>query len=92
MPSSSRKHPHIEMPSEGELGRLIAERYPAHHELYLETHRLVLDAVPGIRYSADLTDGGIGYGSRQFGHDGWGMAALVPHRSWLSLVFSAAPL
>lgn len=31
-------------------------------------------------------DGAIGYGCRQFGYDGWGMAALMPHKGWLSLV------
>ena len=31
-----------------------------------------------IRYAVDLVDGAIGYG--------WGMAALMPHKGWLSLV------
>lgn len=84
--ASSRIHPHIEMPSEDELGRLIRDKRPAHHELYLQAHRLVLGSAPDIRYSVDLEGGAIGYGSRQFGYDGWGMAALAPHKSWVSLV------
>lgn len=84
--ASSRTHPHTDMPSEDELARLIAEVHPLHRELYLELHRLVLDAVPGVHYSVDLTDAAIGYGARQFGHNGWGMAALAPHTGWVSLV------
>ena len=83
---SSRTHPHTDMPSGDELAGLILEKQPAHHDLYLETHRLILDAVPDLRYSVDLHDATIGYGARQFGDDGWGMAALAPHRSWVSLV------
>ncbi|MBN2848305.1 MAG: DUF1801 domain-containing protein [Coriobacteriia bacterium] len=84
--SSSRTHPHTDMPPEGDLAGLILEKYPAHRELYLETHRLILDAVPDLRYSVDLHDATIGYGARQFGYDGWGMAALAPHKGWVSLV------
>ena len=79
-------HQHKCMPSEEELGRLILARYPAHHDLYLESHRLILDAVPDLQFSVDCVDGAIGYGSRQFGYDGWGVAALVPHKGWVSLV------
>lgn len=84
--ASSRTHPHIDMPSEDELGRLILANHPPHRELYLEAHRLIADSVPGVRYSADLVDGAIGYGARQFGYDGWGMAALAPHTALVSLV------
>lgn len=83
---SSKTHPHINMPSEDELARLILENYPAHRDLYLEAHRLVLDAVPGLTYSVDGVDAAIGYGARQFGYDGWGMGALMPHKNWVSFV------
>ncbi len=84
---SSRKHPHTDMPSEDELARLILGKHPGHRELYLEMHRLVLDVVSDLRYSVDCLDAAIGYGARQFGYNGWGMAALAPHKSWVSLVF-----
>ena len=84
--ASSKTHPHIDMPSEDELGRLILAKRPSHRDLYLEAHRLVVESVPGVTYSADLVDGAIGYGARQFGYDGWGMAALAPHTAWVSLV------
>jgi hypothetical protein len=74
------------MPSEDELDRLILDRQPAHRGLYLEIHRLVLDAVPDVRYSVDLVDGAIGYGAHQFGYDGWGLGALSPHKGWVSLI------
>lgn len=84
--SASRTHPHRDMPSTDELARLILEKHPAHHEFYPAAHRLIVEVVPDIRYSVDLVDGAIGYGSRQFGYDGWGMAALSPHKGWVSLV------
>lgn len=78
------------MPSEDKLSRLILDKHPRHHELYLETHRLVLRAAPDVRFSVDLVDGVIGYGARQYGYDGWGMAALSPHKGWVSLVLFRA--
>ena len=84
--ASSRTHPHTDMPSEDELARIILDKHPKHHELYLEAHRLVLRAAPDLRYSVDLVDGVIGYGARQYGYDGWGMGALSPHKGWVSLV------
>lgn len=85
--ADSRTHPHSEMPSAEELTRLILEKHPAHRELYTAAHALFLETVPELRYSVDLQDGVIGYGQRQFGYDGWGMAALSPHKKWVSLVF-----
>jgi hypothetical protein len=84
--ASSKTHPHTDMPSEDDLGRLILAKHPTHRELYIEAHRLVVESVPGVHYSVDLIDGAIGYGARQFGYDGWGMAALSPHQAWVSLV------
>ena len=82
----SRTHPHTEMPSVGELTSLILEKQPRHRELYMAVHKLILDAIPDIRYSVDLHDAVIGYGQRQFGYDGWGMAALSPHAKWVSVI------
>ncbi len=84
--ADGRIHPHTEMPSEDELARLILEKQPAHHRLYLAVHEVILDAVPDIRYSVDLDDAVIGYGQRQFGYDGWGMVALSPHKNWVSVI------
>lgn len=81
------KHPHIDMPSANDLHALIENIRPALSDLYLAVHQLVLDTLPEIRYAVDCTDAGIGYGARQFGYDGWGMAALAAHRAWVSLVF-----
>lgn len=84
--ADSRTHPHTEMPSVDELTRLILEQQPIHRDLYLAVHRLFLESVPDLRYSVDLTDAVIGYGQRQFGYDGWGMAALSPHKQWVSFI------
>ena len=86
MPPADR-HPHVDMPSEKELGALIESVRPGHRGLYLAVHRLVVETLPGVRYSVDRTDATIGYGARQFGYDGWGMAALMPHSTWLTLAF-----
>lgn len=85
--ASTKTHPHIDTPSEDDLGRLITMLHPAHRQSYLDAHRLMLEAVPGVEYAVDTVDGAIGYGARQFGYDGWGMAALAPHAGWVSLVF-----
>jgi hypothetical protein len=82
---TGKDHPHAEMPDSEALREVIARVHPQHEALYLGTHDLVLDAVTGIRSSFDLVDGSIGYGARQFGYGGWGMAALSPHRGWVSL-------
>lgn len=84
--AAETKHPHLDMPSEKELARVIGEVRPTQRDLYLAVHRLVTEALPGVRYSVDRTDAGIGYGARQYGYDGWGLAGLTTHRAWLSLV------
>ena len=84
--ADSRTHPHTEMPSNDGLSSLILEKQPDHRDLYLAAHALFLDTLPQLRYSVDLHDAVIGYGQRQFGYDGWGMAALSPHAKWVSLI------
>jgi hypothetical protein len=83
----AKTHPHVDMPSETDLSVLLESRPPGIRQLYLDAHRLVLEAVPDIRYSVDCVDGGIGYGARQFGYDGWGMAAVTPYTKWVSVTF-----
>ena len=73
------------MPSDDVLREVIARLHPQHEALYLAAHALVLDVVPEVRSEVDLVDGTVGYGARQFGYGGWGMAALSPHKGWVSL-------
>lgn len=63
----------------------MAARPEAVRETYLAVHRLILDAVPEVEASVDTVDGQIGYGARQFGYNGWGMAAVSPHSKWVNL-------
>lgn len=85
--SVPEKHPHIDNATEAQLALLLAGKAPAMRELYLEAHRLLLDALPGAAYSTDCQDGMTSYGIRQYGYDGWGMAALAAHAKWVSLMF-----
>ena len=85
--ASSKKHPHIDRPSEAQLKDQLKDKSPAIRDLYLGMHRLVLETLPDVAYSVDCSDGQIGYGARQYGYDGWGMAALAPHTKWISLGF-----
>jgi hypothetical protein len=84
---SSKTHPHIDDPSETQLRRVVAGKPPAVRRVYLEAHRLVAATLPDVSCSVDRVDGQIGYGARQYGYDGWGMAALAPHAKWVSLGF-----
>lgn len=81
------KHPHIDNATEAQLAELLADKAPAMRKLYLETHRLLLDTLPDAAYSTDCQDGMTSYGIRQYGYDGWGMAALAAHAKWVSLMF-----
>ena len=85
--ATSKQHPHTAMPSADGLREVIQRVQPQHEALYLAVHELVLDAVPDVRYEVDLVDGAVGYGARQFGYGGWGMAALQAHKGWVSLFF-----
>lgn len=85
--ASARTHPHIDSPSETQLKRLIDGKPLVVRRLYLETHQLVLKALPGVVFSVDADDAQIGYGARQYGYNGWGMAALAPYTKWVSLGF-----
>ena len=85
--SPEKKHPHIERPSIEQLTSLFENKSPVMREIYLDIHRLVLKTLPDVIYSVDLKDGMLGYGARQYGYDGWGMAALAAHSKWVSLMF-----
>ncbi len=34
-----------------------------------------------------MKDGSMGYGAKQYGYDGWGIAGLVAHKNWVNLHF-----
>jgi len=87
MPPAAEKHPHAEKPSVKVIREVLKERQPALRDLYVKTHRLILETFPGIQHSLDLTDGMMGYGARQYGYDGWGMLALSCNTRWLTLNF-----
>ena len=74
-------------PSEEQLRAVVEQKPPLVRELYLMTHRLVLETLPDVVFSVDCHDGQIGYGARQYGYDGWGMAALTPYTDRVSLAF-----
>lgn len=81
----AERHPTIEQPTEEQLKELVQAKNPVIQQLYLDAHHLVLQTLPGIAYSVDCTDAVIGYGARQYGYDGWGLAGLSPHTKWVNL-------
>lgn len=81
----AERHPHIDMASEEQLVEVLKEKRPEMRQVYLELHRLVVSNLPDINYSTDIVDGGTSYGIRQYGYDGWGMAAVTAHTKWASL-------
>jgi hypothetical protein len=83
----SKTHAHIDSPSEAQLRRLVDGKPVALRRLYLETHQLVLTTLPDVVFSVDCDDAQVGYGARQYGYNGWGMAALSPYSKWVSLGF-----
>jgi hypothetical protein len=83
----SKSHPHIENPSDAELARLVEDRAAVVQRLYVDVHRLVVETLPDVAFSVDCVDAQIGHGVRQYGYDGWGMAALAPFAKWVSLAF-----
>ena len=85
--ASSKTHKHIDSPSEAQLRGLVDGKPVALRRLYLETHQLVLKTLPDVVTAVDCDDAQIGYGARQYGYNGWGMAALIPYSKWVSLGF-----
>jgi hypothetical protein len=88
----SDRHPHEDGASDERLAELLAAkpRPAAVRDTYLAAHRLVRDTLPEVRWSTDLVDVATGYGAHQYGYGGWGMAALMAHAKWVSLVFMRA--
>ncbi len=90
--ATGKQHPHLATPSDDDLRAVIDRLHPQHEALYLAVHALVLGAVSDVRIEVDLVDGSIGYGARQYGYGGWGMAALSAHKGWVSLFFMQGAL
>lgn len=84
---ATEKHPHIESATVEQLTELLSDRSETVRDVYLKVHGLILDALPDVAWSTDKVDGATGYGIRQYGYGGWGMAALMAHSKWASLVF-----
>ncbi len=89
--AKEEKHPHSENPSLENIAMEMENIYPGHDpelkKAYISIHRMIVEVLPGLNYSMDLKDGQIGYGARQYGYDGWGMAALALHKKWINLHF-----
>lgn len=81
------KNPHIERASKEQLSELLEGKSSHVREIYFAAHQLMLETLPDVVHSTDCKDGVTGYGARQYGYDGWGMAALAPHTRWTSLLF-----
>jgi len=79
----AKTHAHIESPTRADLVAVAGSR--PHVELYTALHELVLAALPDARCSVDEVDAVIGYGARQYGYNGWGLAAVSPFAKWVSL-------
>ncbi len=69
------------------MKNLIEDREFHFKELFFKIHSLILEILPDINYSFYFKDGGMIYGARQFGYDGWGVLALAAYRNWVSLMF-----
>ncbi len=84
---SKEKHPHMENPTAEQLAKLLKDKTSIVQQLYLDTHQLILETLPDVVFSVDCKDGQTGYAARQYGYNGWGMAALSAHSKWVSLYF-----
>lgn len=84
---TGKTNPHIDRPTEEQLRTLVQTKSQLVSDLYIAAHQLVLECLPGAQYAVDCKDAAIGYGARQYGYDGWGVAALSPHTNWVTLAF-----
>ena len=85
------KHPHQVKPNNEDIVKLLKEirkdADPSIIETYMALHQCIVNTLPEISFEVDLTDGQMGYGAKQYGYDGWGMAALAHHKNWVNLHF-----
>lgn len=85
--TNTTRHPHIEKATDEQLTELLHEKQAELREVYLRTHRLLLDNLSGVSFSTDCTDAVTSYAAHGYGYDGWGLAALAAYTRWVSLMF-----
>lgn len=85
MIAMAKTHPHIEHPTDEQLLAAVPDRPDTIRETYVALHHLVTETLPDVSCSLDLVDAAIGYGERQYGYSGWGMAAVTPFASWVAV-------
>ena len=73
--------------SKGEMDAWLAESTPAVRATARAARALVHDVLPDVGETAARGDNGLGFGARQYGADGWGIAAISVHRGWVNLGF-----
>ncbi|MDR2931264.1 MAG: DUF1801 domain-containing protein [Propionibacteriaceae bacterium] len=83
----SPQHPHLDQPTEAQLLDLGSRLDGPICETWLAVHQVMVTVLPDVRFSVDQADLTIGYGAKQWGYDGWGMAADSPNRHWVNLYF-----
>lgn len=81
----AKTHPHIEAPTVDQLRQVIEGRPENIVATYLALHEVVRTVLPDVHFSVDTVDAEIGYGAHQYGYNGWGLAALTPFGTWVSL-------
>ena len=73
--------------SSGDIDAWLDESTPAVRATARAARALVHAVLPDVAETAARGDNGIGFGARQYGADGWGIAALSVHRGWVNLGF-----
>jgi len=86
----AKTHPHLDQPTGDQIRATLGERNEAVIETAVALHELITRTLPDVQSSIDLTDGQIGYAARQWGYNGWGMAAVSPYSKWVNLHLMAA--
>jgi len=75
----------IESATDEQIEELLQGKSDVVRQVYIKTHRLILETLPEVAHATERKDGSTWYGTRQYGYDGWGMAALNAHAKWVSL-------
>ena len=70
-----------------EIDEWLRDSTPEIRALALALRALLHDTLPGIAETRARGDNGIGFGAKQYGADGWGIAAISVFRDWIDLGF-----
>src|SRR5436190_1106648 len=70
-----------------EIDEWLRDSTPEIRALALALRALVHDTLPGVVETRARGDNGIGFGARQYGADGWGIAAISVFEDWIDLGF-----